>query len=62
MALENEIMNCLDEIKALFDFPVFVTLVIRSDKMPNGRDIILTNDDFDQVLGAIERRDGVSLS
>jgi hypothetical protein len=55
------ITDHLDEIKSMFDFPVTITIIIRSDEMPNGEDIIITSDDLDQVVGAIMRRGGEGL-
>jgi hypothetical protein len=57
--IRTELEMHLDEIRRMFahsdDDPVCVTLVIRSPKMPNNRDIVLTNDDLNQVSGTLLR-------
>lgn len=46
----------LDDIKKLFKNPK-VTLVVRASQMPDGKGgLVMTDDDLDQVLGAIQWR------
>ncbi len=56
MSVYISVAEYLDELRAMFSFPVTMTLVIRSDKMPGSQDIILTDDDLDQVAGVLLRR------
>ena len=58
---KNIITDHLDQIRTMFSVPVTITIVIRSGDMPDGRDMIITDDDLDQVVGAIMRRGGEEL-
>ena len=59
--IQNIIMAHLDQIRSMFTVPVTITIIIRSDDIPDGKDLIITNDDLDMVAGAIMRRDGEEL-
>ena len=55
------ITDHLDQIRSIFTIPVTITIIIRSDEMPDGQDIIISDDDLDRVVGAIMRRGGEGL-
>jgi len=60
--ISDEIADHLDEIAKLFKKPK-VTLVVRAPEMPDGEgDLVMTDDDLDQVVGAIMRRQSEAIS
>ncbi len=49
----------LDQIRSMFSVPVKLTIIIRSDNMPD--DTIITDDNLDEVVATIMRGGGGEL-
>lgn len=54
---KNIISEHLEEIRTIFSIPIKMTIIIRGEFADN-KDIIISNDDLNEVEGAIIRRNG----
>ena len=54
--LHSEITTHLEDIRGCFNAPVHISIIVRNTQRPDGsRDVFLTDDTPEKVIGAIKR-------